>query len=357
MKNNAKILSLIVPSYNMERYLSRCLDSLITDDEDLIRALDVIVVNDGSKDMTSKIAHGYADKYPETFRVIDKENGNYGSCINVGLKVAIGKYVRPLDADDYVVKAHIHSIIQTMDTADADVFITDFTEVSDTQETLKERAFSLLPANELFEINDALCHYNLPMHALTYRTSFLRSIGYHQTEGIYYSDQEWDFFPFKAAKTLFYLPQRFYQYVIGRAGQTVDPQVLQKHMDSNTTVLLNNLRCMKAVEKNTVRYNYMFHFMQILSLYIYHTVLMAEPYSLENDKLLREADSQLKILSPELYDYLDRDVISFNMHLIRKWRNGKKVNLKLLRRIIPLYNLYLRIKHRLLFTKNIKANC
>ena len=95
-----KILSIIIPTYNMEKYLRKCLDSLIVSNENM-ELLEVLVVNDGSKDTSLQIAQEYDIKYPQTFRVIDKENGNYGSCVNRGLKEAVGKYVKVLDADDY----------------------------------------------------------------------------------------------------------------------------------------------------------------------------------------------------------------------------------------------------------------
>mgnify|MGYP002624493917 CR=1 FL=1 len=91
-----KTLTIVVPTYNMDRYLERCLDSLILP-EMLMERLEVLVVNDGSKDKSSEIAHSYEKKYPQTFRVIDKENGNYGSCVNRGLKEATGKYIKNLD--------------------------------------------------------------------------------------------------------------------------------------------------------------------------------------------------------------------------------------------------------------------
>ena len=65
-----KILSIIIPSYNMEAYLPKCLKSLIISDERLFDKIDVVVVNDGSTDHTSEIAHGF--EYPGVFRVIDK---------------------------------------------------------------------------------------------------------------------------------------------------------------------------------------------------------------------------------------------------------------------------------------------
>jgi len=344
MEDSCKILSLIVPSYNMECYLHRCLDSLIVDDSRTMEALDVIVVNDGSKDRTSEIAHSYAEKYPGTFRVIDKENGNYGSCINAGLAIAKGKYVRPLDADDYVVKENLPGILRKLEEVDVDAIVTDFTEVNDNCSPIRERSFPLLPVESVFEVNEPLCHYQLPMHALSYRTSMLRTMGYRQTEGVFYSDQEWDFLPFRYVKSLCYLPMKLYQYVIGRDGQSVNPAVEQKHMDSNTTILASLLKCFSTVDKNSMTYQYMFGFLKPLSWHIYYAVLLAEPYNELNDKLLREADAQMKTLSPELYDFLDQLVISFSTRLVHRWRQGKKTNIKVLKRIIPFYNLYLRLR-------------
>lgn len=94
-----KILSVCIPTYNMEALLGRCLNSFIVD-KNYMNQLEIIIVNDGSKDNSSRIAHEYANKYPDTFVVVDKPNGNYGSCINAALKVATGYYFRICDADD-----------------------------------------------------------------------------------------------------------------------------------------------------------------------------------------------------------------------------------------------------------------
>ena len=71
-----KQISIIIPTYNMEAYIGKCLDSLLIPEFD---AVEVLVVNDGSKDRSSEIAHSYADRYPGSIRVIDKPNGNSGS--------------------------------------------------------------------------------------------------------------------------------------------------------------------------------------------------------------------------------------------------------------------------------------
>ena len=84
-----KILTIVVPVYNTEKYLSKCLDSLVIKDID---SIEVLIIIDGSPDNSIEIAKQYHDKYPKTFTVIDKENGGHGSCCNIGLKVAKGKY-------------------------------------------------------------------------------------------------------------------------------------------------------------------------------------------------------------------------------------------------------------------------
>jgi glycosyltransferase involved in cell wall biosynthesis len=75
-----KLLSIIVPSYNSEDYLARCLDTLVTGGPEV----EVIVVNDGSTDGTERVALEYCEKYPEVVRLENKPNGGHGSAINRG---------------------------------------------------------------------------------------------------------------------------------------------------------------------------------------------------------------------------------------------------------------------------------
>ena len=94
-----KALTIIVPAYNMQDYLPQCVESLL---EGSSEALEVLVVNDGSTDRTSEIAHDFARRHPSIVWVIDKSNGHYGSAVNAGLDAASGFYVKVIDADDCV---------------------------------------------------------------------------------------------------------------------------------------------------------------------------------------------------------------------------------------------------------------
>ena len=121
-----KVISIVIPAYNMEKYIARCLDSLLISNLDDV---EILVVNDGSQDRTSEIAHTYQDRFPSSIKIIDKTNGNYGSCINVGLTLASGKYFRILDSDDYFYKEHFAAYVKALKNIDADVVLTHCTYV------------------------------------------------------------------------------------------------------------------------------------------------------------------------------------------------------------------------------------
>ena len=95
-----KYLTITIPSYNSEQYLERCLDSLILP-RGWMEHIEIIVVNDGSTDRTGEIADDYVRRFPDTVRVVHKENGGHGSGVNAGLALATGRYFKVLDSDDW----------------------------------------------------------------------------------------------------------------------------------------------------------------------------------------------------------------------------------------------------------------
>ena len=221
-----KILSIIIPSYNMQDYLPACLDSLRVDDPALFNQLDIIVVNDGSKDRTSAIAHEYVAQHPDVIRVIDKPNGNYGSCVNRGLAEARGVFIKVLDADDTfdtaAFKQFIRRLIESEEKNEqVDLFLTDFVSVDVLQHTLGCKRMNLA-AGKIFALDDVPYMNPIYMHMAAYRVEPLRASGYRQTEGISYTDSEWACYPVLMVKRLCYLPLPVYSYLVGRAGQTTE---------------------------------------------------------------------------------------------------------------------------------------
>lgn len=224
-----KLLSVIVPAHNMEAYLPRCLGSVVVAPE-LMARLEVLVVNDGSADGTSAVAHGFEAKYPGSFRVIDKANGHYGSCVNRALQEATGRFVKVLDADDaFETAAFAEMLSRLADVADdVDVVLTDFTEESEVTGT-RQAVTMPFDDGESFRCADTVDRsVRMAMHAVCYRTELLRRIGYVQSEGIPYTDTEWIFLPMSAIRrgVCFRLP--VYRYTVDRPGQTMSSEALAR---------------------------------------------------------------------------------------------------------------------------------
>ena len=93
-----KKLSVIIPCYNVEDYVGKCIESVL---DNKIKDIEIILVNDGSKDNTLDIIKKYEKEHKE-IKVIDQKNGGLSDARNTGLSVATGKYVTFLDSDDYV---------------------------------------------------------------------------------------------------------------------------------------------------------------------------------------------------------------------------------------------------------------
>lgn len=325
-----KLLTIVVPTYNMEVYLPPCLSSLVVDDVAIMDMLEVLVVNDGSTDRSSEIAHGYESRYPYTFKVIDKENGNYGSCINAALPVATGKYIKVLDADDWFDTDVLLRYIRFLENCDVDAVISDFDRVDTAGKYISTCSYAELPHDHDFFLSDMTMYFHqIWMHAVTYRTELLRRIDYLQSEGISYSDQEWIFLPMAHSKILRYFPQRLYKYVIGREGQTINKDVWEKnfwmeiqgtqHMLEDYSSDCSDADSCYMRERLITRINT-----------IYHASLIRFSSSL-NDKAVRKFDKELKQHHSELYIATDNANITMfriiRFPYVRLWRWGLSGNI------------------------------
>ena len=218
----------------MEAYLGRCLESLLITELD---TLEVIVVNDGSHDSTSEIAHQFADKYPGTFRVIDKTNGNYGSCINAALPTVTARYVRLLDADDYYDTVALRDFVHALRDIDADAVFTGY-RVVDTNGRTSCPVYSMMKLDieygRIYALNDIKTRFVNPsvqvqMHEVTFKTKLLKQIGYRQLEGVSYSDSQWAIIPLAYCHTTCFVNLSIYCYFTGRSGQTMTAEHLKRH--------------------------------------------------------------------------------------------------------------------------------
>lgn len=240
-----KLLTVVVPAYNMHDYLRRCLDSLCV--EDVMNDVQVIVVNDGSTDDTSQIAHEYEVRFPRYFQVIDKENGNYGSCMNVALPLSQGKYFRTLDADDwYDIEAFVH-FVEDLHFTDADIVISEkCNHYVNCREEIRRYSFPAgLPLCQDISFNminwdDPFLKEMMGVMFVTTKTSLLRNVDMHWSEGVFYSDFEYITIPLLISQTVRLSPFPVYQYLLGREGQSV-AYTFSTHNKYSYMIVLNSI--------------------------------------------------------------------------------------------------------------------
>ena len=223
-----KTLTVSVASYNVEKFIEQALDPFLLDD--IRDDIEVIIVNDGSRDQTSTIAHRYSEKYPKTFKVIDKENGGYGSTINTSLPLATGKYYKLLDGDDWYNPDCLKEYIDILKKSEVDLIITS--GIWKEEETGVE---TLHPAFDELKEDATITFKNYPkkrtIHAYntTFKTSAIQNNGINITENCFFTDAEFLLKCLSKCKNMKYYNLPVYVYRIGRDEQSMSLEGLKRH--------------------------------------------------------------------------------------------------------------------------------
>jgi len=323
-KQIMKLLTIVIPTYNMEKYLHKCLDSLLVPDK-YLNHLEILVINDGSKDNSSLIAHEYESRFPNTFRVIDKENRNYGSCINRGLREASGYYFRILDADDSFNTQSLERLLDFLSSGDApDVIFTNFKMLGADGRCISFKETTMTGEVQYFENTDFFGTGNehlLTMHCITYRTDFLKSSGLHHQEGISYTDIEYCYFPLQTAKTFCYLDIVLYLYFVGRDGQTVSVDCSLKQFNDyylvGNRVMTDYMEHYNSLSVQKKKLLSKFVYYPILNIYLINLVYRKKPDLYEYEKM-SEIEKKIESL-PYVLDHLKKTKY-YRVYFYRIWK-------------------------------------
>lgn len=256
-KQYDKLLTITVPAYNVEAYLDRCLSSMVltkqtsSEPQPLISALEVLVINDGSKDGTEAIGLRYQDEYPDTFRVISKENGGHGSGINMGIREARGKYFKVVDGDDWVETEALGNFLDLLGRIDADLIASDYQLIRDGSYEVQEvrKGMRHLPAGRTATFSELTPDDFVKIHAFTIKTELLRRQNERIDEHCFYVDTEYVMFPIPFTKTVYYDGNILYNYRVGRDGQSVNIRSMQKNRAQHEKVLEHLLDFYRSTEK------------------------------------------------------------------------------------------------------------
>ena len=265
-----KLLSITVPCYNSQNYMKNCVDSLLEGGN----LVEILIVDDGSRDDTAKIADEYAAKYPGIVKAIHQENGGHGEAVNTGLKNATGLYFKVVDSDDWVTKEAYHAILDklleiTGGPQTLDMMISNFVyEKQGAKRKKVMRYKNYMPQNEIFTWKEMgrmpLGKYIL-MHSVIYRTGLLRDCGLVLPKHTFYVDNLFVYQPLPHVQTMYYMDVNFYRYFIGRDDQSVNEEVMIRRIDQQIRVnklMIDTIAGVKNLNKNLR--NYMLRYLDII---------------------------------------------------------------------------------------------
>src|SRR5699024_9359109 len=226
-----KLLSVAVPCYNSQAYMRNCVDSLL-EGGDLV---EILIVDDGSKDDTAKIADEYAAKYPTIVKAIHQENSGHGGAVNTGIKNATGLYFKVVDSDDWVNAEAYHKILDKLEEITGgpqvlDMMISNFVyEKQGAKRKKIMRYKKYMPEGEIFTWKEMgrmpLGKYIL-MHSVIYRTGLLRECGLELPRHTFYADNLFVYQTLPSVRTINYMDVNFHRYFIGREDQSVHEDVM-----------------------------------------------------------------------------------------------------------------------------------
>jgi len=324
-----KILSIAVPCYNSEAYMKKCIDSLLAGGDEV----EIIIVDDGSRDNTAGIADEYQEKYPTIVKAIHQENGGHGQGVNAGIKHATGAYFKVVDSDDWVNEQAYSKILESLRNIltgpdGVDMVISNF--VYEKQGAKRKKVMhyhSAFPKEEIFTWDQVrylhIGQYIL-MHSVIYRTQLLVDCGLKLPKHTFYVDNLFVYQPLPYVKTMYYIDVNFYRYFIGRDDQSVNETVMIKRIDQQIFVnkIMIDTFLSKKVHNKKLR-RYMINYLDIITTV--SSIMLIRSGTEENLEKKNELWQYLKKSDIHLYHKLRLGLFGGAMNL--PGRGGRKVSI------------------------------
>lgn len=301
-----KVLTILVPVYNTEKYINRCLDSLVL--ESVIDDIEILVVNDGSKDGSVEIVKRYAEKYPQSVVLIDKENGGHGSTINKGIECATGKYFRVLDSDDWFNILQFEEFVNRLKKEDADLVVCNYRKEFIYNAESEYLRYKDLEENTLYNFEEfdlkKLNGEYFVMATSTYKTNVLRKSGLKLLEKTFYVDMQYNIVPISEVKTFVYYKLDIYRYFIGRKDQSMNMNNFVKNQNHHKMMITWLINYYTEIEKNLS--NVKKAYLEMILIYTLNThYAIYCDYEKDYKKAYAEVtefDAFLQKTNPELYE-------------------------------------------------------
>ena len=280
--------------------MEKCIKSLLIGKDDV----EIIIIDDGSKDNTGKIADKYQKKYPNIVKAIHQENGGHGEGINVGLKHATGKYFKVVDSDDWLDEDAYKKLLKEIKHIDTDLVVCNYDYTYTDGRSDQVISFANVYDEGKVLTWDDIHKFKVTqypsLHSMMYKKSVLDKSNIDLPKHVFYEDNLFIYLPLVNTKTIYYLDLDLYRYYIGRADQSVQESQMIKR--SSHQVLVSEKVCtaydLTEIENKKLR---KLMTRECIFLMTIGVVFSRLAFNKEGEKQYKELWKSVKEKNPKLY--------------------------------------------------------
>lgn len=319
-------LSIIVPVYGVEKYIDKCLNSLV---KQSLKEIEVIVVNDGTKDNSQKIIDKYVKKYPDKIKSYIKENGGQGSARNYGLKKATGEYIGYVDSDDFVEKDMYKKLYNKAKENNYDIVVCGNYNVSEDYQNKNIDAF----INNYNTDLENIFFGKMAVWNKIYKRDILIKNKLEFKEKVWYEDLAFTLKAIMNSNTFAFIDEPLYDYLI-REGSTMNNSNVQRNLE-----ILDAFNDILSYIKHNKKEEY-FSKIEFLAIdHIYISAIVRVLKADADDKVKRETINKL-------IDYMNTSFPNYkNNKYINTLSKNRKIIYKLINiKMYGLINLIFKVK-------------
>lgn len=308
-----KVLTVSIAAYNVEKYIRKTLESCIV--PELMDDLEILIVDDGATDSTANIVKEYELRYPQTFRFIHKDNGGYGTTVNLSMKEATGRYFRLLDGDDWFDTEGLKKLIEHLKKTDVDALFTKMYLCYPESKRLEKDTWESLVGRRI-RLSDVPANVFAGMWEFTVKTSVLREHPFELPSKTLYTDHLFLAYPIPYIREVEFLDFPLYCYRLGYDEQSVSKASRIKHLDEILRVSTE----VSNIYKNTAKYsgnrNYALERARFCHMEAYRALLL-QACSIDSMNKIKNFDKR-KDLDEDIVEATNFGIGSKSLRFIRR---------------------------------------
>ena len=319
-------LSIIVPVYGVEKYIDKCLNSLV---KQSLKEIEIIVVNDGTKDNSQKIIDKYVKKYPDIIKSYIKENGGQGSARNYGLEKANGEYIGYVDSDDFVEKDMYKKLYNKAKENNYDIVVCGNYNESEDYQNKNIDAF----INNYNTDLENIFFGKMAVWNKIYKRDILIKNKLEFKEKVWYEDLAFTLKAIMNSNTFAFIDEPLYDYLI-REGSTMNNSNVQRNLE-----ILDAFNDILSYIQHNKKEEY-FSKIEFLAIdHIYISAIVRVLKAEADDKVKRETINKL-------IDYMNKKFPNYNTNkYINTLSKNKKIIYKLINmKMYKLVDLIFKVK-------------